>query len=190
MTRTKPKKYNLTRKNNKVKVLNPGSKPGKWKDNIIVRAYLLTLKGLRDEDLAIAFDVDINTIHYWKRTKPDFREAQDRGKKEFDACVEVALYRKALGYSHPDVHISKHKFTGEVIITPITKYYPPDTAACKFWLRNRQRERWADIRRVEGAIDHRHILDLTTLSDKELDTLDTIQSKLGIKELPEHGIND
>lgn len=186
MKRTKRRLHPKRNGTNGVK--NPGSKPVKWQDNIIERVYLLTLLGLRDEDLAVAFDVDINTIHYWKRTKPEFRAAQSKGKAEFDNCVEIALYRKALGYSHPDVHISN--FQGEITITPITKYYPPDTAACKFWLRNRQRENWADVRRIEGAVDHRHILDLTGLSDKELNQLDAIQNRLGITQLPEHGRND
>ena len=190
MTRKVPKTYQLTRKTKKKGVLNPGSKPVKWQDNMIQRVYLLTLKGLRDEDLAIAFNVDINTIHYWKRTKPEFRESQDQGKKEFDACVEVALYRRALGYSYTEEHISTDKLTGEITVTPITKHYPPDTAACKFWLRNRQRETWADVKRVEGAIDHRHVLDLTALSDKDLATLERVQKELGLKELPEHGNYD
>jgi hypothetical protein len=31
----------------------------------------------------------------------------------------------------------------------VEKFYPPDTTACIFWLKNRQREQWRDVQRHE-----------------------------------------
>jgi hypothetical protein len=58
-----------------------------------------------------------------------------------DAAVAGALYKRAMGYSHPaeKIHVTKD---GDVIKVPYTQHYPPDTAALNFFLANRQRELW------------------------------------------------
>ncbi|MCG8643425.1 MAG: hypothetical protein MI862_27100 [Desulfobacterales bacterium] len=48
------------------------------------------------------------------------------------ANVLGALYKRAVGYSHPDVHISVYQ--GDVIITDITKHYPPDPVSAREFL--------------------------------------------------------
>ena len=42
-----------------------------------------------------------------------------------DANVADRLYQRAMGYEAPDVDI--RVVGGEIIQTPLTKYYPPDT---------------------------------------------------------------
>lgn len=64
------------------------------------------------------------------------------GKEEADATIADSLYHRAKGYSHPEVHVSNYQ--GAVTLTPLTKHYPPDTAAASLWLRNRQPKRWRD----------------------------------------------
>lgn len=59
-----------------------------------------------------------------------------------DAEIASSLYHKAKGYSHPDVHISNYQ--GDITITEITKHYPPDTTAAKYWLTNRQPDLWRE----------------------------------------------
>lgn len=34
-------------------------------------------------------------------------------------------------------------------LTPVEKYYPPDTTAAIFWLKNRQKDKWRDKQEVE-----------------------------------------
>lgn len=46
--------------------------------------------------------------------------------------VYHALYKRAIGYSHPDVHISNYQ--GDITKTDIIKVYPPDPAAAKEFL--------------------------------------------------------
>jgi len=181
MTRTKPKKYNLTRKTKKVGVLNPGSKPGKWDESMIFRAMMLAMEGITEKKIAIALNVHEHTINYWKRTKPEFLEALQRGKAQYTERVEQSLVESAVGYSHPDTHFAV--IDGEVIQTPTMKHYPPNVTAQIFFLKNRAPNRWQDVHRLEGSVQHRHILDLTKLSDKELKILENV----GLVELPEHG---
>ncbi len=58
---------------------------------------------------------------------------------------------------------------GKPVIVPTVKHYPPDTTACIFWLKNRQRDRWRDKQ------DHEHTgkdggpirMDLSGLDENE-----------------------
>ncbi len=68
------------------------------------------------------------------------------GKEAPDNRVERSLYNRAVGYSHPDVHVSN--FQGQVTLTPITKHYPPDVAAAFIWLKNRRPDLWRDRQEV------------------------------------------
>ena len=100
-------------------------------------------KGYTDKQLAKHFKIGKDTLYRWKREFPEFAESIKRGKNEFDSrVVENSLLKRASGFKEDDVHISCHK--GEVIKTPIKKYYPPDVTACIFWLKNRNPQRWRD----------------------------------------------
>lgn len=69
-----------------------------------------------------------------------------------------ALYKRATGYSHEDVHISS--YMGNAIVTPIVKHYPPDRQAAQEYLD-----------RTEGKVmeRHKHEFDLNSMSDEELE---------------------
>lgn len=108
-------------------------------------AYRLALLGLTDKELARALGVGYNTLKIWKMKHPKFKAAIKNGKVPADAKVARALYQRATGYSHPDIHITV--IHGEVIITPITKHYPPDTGAAIFWLKSRQG--WREVQTHE-----------------------------------------
>ena len=47
-----------------------------------------------------------------------------------------------MGYEHDEVDI--RVVDKEVIQTPIRKYYPPDSTALIFWLKNRKPADWRD----------------------------------------------
>jgi len=181
MTRRPPKKYNLTRKQKKRGVLNPGSLPGKWDESMILRAMVLAQEGITEKKIAVALNVHEHTINYWKRTKPKFLEALQTGKQHYTERVERSLVESAVGYSHPDIHFAT--IDGQVVQTPYIKHYAPNVTAQIFFLKNRAPNRWTDVHRIEGSVQHRHILDLTNKTDEELQILKTI----GLVELPEHG---
>ena len=113
------------------------------------QAHRLALLGQTDAEMAAFFGVNEATLHRWKHAHKDFCESIKRGKADADAKVADALFQRALGYSHQDSHISNYQ--GEVIVTPITKHYPPDTAAAFIWLKNRQPDKWRD--RVEADVN-------------------------------------
>jgi hypothetical protein len=119
----------------------PG-RPSLYKPEYVVQAKKLCLLGATDRELADFFKVSEQTLNTWKAQHPEFLESLKVGKEQADQRVERSLYQRAVGYSHPDVHVSN--FQGDVTLTPITKHYPPETTAGIFWLKNRRPEEWRD----------------------------------------------
>lgn len=113
-----------------------------YKPEYAKMAEKVALLGATDADLAAIFDVSEVTIGNWKKIHKEFCLALKEGKTVADANVATRLYQRAMGYEHPEVHISNYQ--GEITVTPITKIYPPDPTSAIFWLKNRQKDRWAD----------------------------------------------
>jgi hypothetical protein len=102
-------------------------------------------------ELADFFGCGIPTMYRWRAEHPEFQNAIKVGKAELDERVERSLYQRAVGYSHPDVHVSNYQ--GEVTLTPIVKHYPPDVAAAFIWLKNRRPEKWRDKQEIDLKAD-------------------------------------
>ena len=104
--------------------------------------------GAADKQLAKTLSISEATLNNWKKKYPNFLESIKNGKDYYDTNnVEVALRERAMGYSHPDVHISVCK--GEVVITDIMKHYPPDPTCLIFWLINRSGGRWVHVNKTD-----------------------------------------
>lgn len=121
---------------------NRMGRPSPYKKEYGKIAKVLCKHGATDDALAEAFGVSKRTIHAWKKAHPDdFLHPIKEGKEEANDHVKAALYNRACGYSHPDTKFA----TFEGIISDseeYTKHHPPDTAACVFWLCNRDPENW------------------------------------------------
>ena len=184
MVRTKPpvEKKMVRTKLPKQCVKNPGSKPAKWNHNMPLLSMFFASEGYTEKEIAIKLDVHVHTINYWKRTKPAFLEALSKGKDQYTNRVEKSLIENAVGYNHPAIHFSV--INDKVVETPYIKHYPPNVTAQIFYLKNRARDRWMDVHKIEGQVNHRHVLDLTNCSLEQLNALETIGLT---KELPEHG---
>lgn len=102
---------------------------------------MLVEKGLTDEELAKVFNKNPSTINDWKKD-PEFFQVLKKGKDIADAKVVASLYKRACGYD-----IKRKMFIKGMGLMDVEQHYPPDTVACIFWLKNRQREDWKD--RVE-----------------------------------------
>lgn len=117
-------------------------RPSKFKPEFIRQAKLLANKAFTDAEVAEFFEVPRQTLYRWLSERPDFRDALKLGKEESDNRVERSLFERAVGYRHPDTHISNYQ--GVITLTPFEKHYPPDSTACIFWLKNRRPETWRD----------------------------------------------
>jgi hypothetical protein len=106
----------------------------------ITQAAKLAKLGATDVEVADFFEIDVRTLYRWKAEHDDFCQSLKTGKDEADDRVQQSLYTRAVGYEHDEVDI--RVVGGEIVQTPIRKYYPPDTVACIFWLKNRRPEQW------------------------------------------------
>lgn len=126
----------------KTKEKLPRGRPTKYSTAYNQQAYKLCLLGATDQEMADFFDVVEDTISEWKNRYPSFKAAVKKGKLIADAEVASALYQRAIGYEHNDVHIAVHE--GKPVITPIKKKYAPDTKAALAWLNVRQNTKWRE----------------------------------------------
>jgi hypothetical protein len=117
-------------------------RPTSYKPEYAEQARKLCLLGSTDKELADFFEVAESTIHLWKKDQPDFSESIKAGKQQADAEVASKLFHRAVGYEHEDVHINCYE--GQIIETPVTKHYPPETRAAIYWLNNRQKGKWRE----------------------------------------------
>jgi transposase-like protein len=129
----------------------PGNKGGygvtKYEPEMDQTVFQLAREGLSIAQIAEELGVSRPTVDNWRKIHKSFCAALDMGRELVDDQVENALFKRALGYSHPDVHISN--FQGEITVTPITKHYAPDTGAAKLWLTNRRPDKWRERTEVE-----------------------------------------
>lgn len=126
-------------------------RPTLYRDEYVEQVRRLALLGLTNDEMAKFFGVGPSTFDRWMATHDEFRCAINESKLLADGDVALSLYKRALGYSHPDVHISN--FQGMITVTDIVKHYPPDTGAAFIWLKNRQPHKWKDKVEVKEDIN-------------------------------------
>ena len=122
-------------------------RPSKFKKEFIAQAEKLCKLGATDMELADFFEVDVRTLYRWKAENEKFCQALKAGKGEADDRVERSLFARANGYEHDEVDI--RVVANAIVQTPIRKYYPPDTTAAIFWLKNRRQAEWREMKAVE-----------------------------------------
>ena len=131
-----------------------------YKPDFCPIAYKFCLLGATNDDLAGLFEVSLATIGNWLRQYPAFKKAVQDGRDVADADVAHALLQKAKGFTHEDVKILQ--IEGEAEQVEYNRYFPPDTQAAIFWLRNRRRKQWREL------IEHDH----TSVTEEKLRELE------------------
>ena len=125
------------------------ARPSKFKEEFISQAEKLCKLGATDMEIADFFEVDVRTLYRWKGENALFCQSLKAGKSEADDRVERSLFARANGYEHDEVDI--RVIDKQVVQTPIRKYYPPDTVAAIFWLKNRRAAEWREKQEVEHS---------------------------------------
>jgi hypothetical protein len=146
------------------------ARPTKYKAEYAEQALKLCRLGATDVELADFFEVSPTTIDSWKRDHKEFLGSIKKGKDFSDAEVADRLFKRATGYSHPEVDI--RVIEGEIVQTPLVKHYPPDTPAAIFWLKNRQRGKWRDKVEVDNTSSDGSMSPAApTMTEEQLDRL-------------------
>jgi len=124
-------------------------RPTKKTPQVVEKIYELARKGRSDKEIAEITGLTHRTLSNWKTWDFEFLSTFNEARKIADNMVEVSLFQKAVGYSHPDTKVFCND--GNVTTVPLMKHYPPDAIAAKFWLTNRQPERWREKLEHTGA---------------------------------------
>lgn len=93
------------------------------------------LDGLIDKQIYKNMGISRTTFYKWKSENSEFADLLKRGKEIADREVENALFKSATGFIGPD-----------------DKYYPPNTTAQIFWLKNRKKDDWKDKREQDVSV--------------------------------------
>lgn len=138
------------------------SRPTVFRPEFIEQAKEQCIAGATDQELADFFEVSVRTLYRWKNSNPEFCQALNAGKAPADDRVERSLFERACGYERDEVDV--RVVNGEIVQTPIRKFYPPDTTAMIFWLKNRKPDQWRD----KTEVDQRVKVSITDITDDEL----------------------
>lgn len=108
----------------------------------------LAMKHLSELKISKIIGITENTFTKWKRTYKEFNEAFSEGKKETIKEVESALFNKCVGFkqkvTRPIVVSDGYKEGSHIEMVTYEEKHAPDTTAIKYYLGNRDRERWRD----------------------------------------------
>ena len=126
-------------------------RPSKYRDDFPEVAAGMCRMGATDKDLAKAFGVSESTLNDWKKKFPEFSESLKEGKDHADAMVENALFKRATGYDYEEVEeVAGKSPKGQTVRRKkIVRKVAPDVTAIIFWLKNRKRAEWRDVRSNE-----------------------------------------
>lgn len=91
--------------------------------------------GLIEKQIYKNLGISKNTFYRLKKESQEFRDLLKESKDVADREVENALFKSATGFMGPD-----------------DKYYPPNTTAQIFWLKNRKHEDWRDKREQDISV--------------------------------------
>ena len=153
--------------------------------------FYLALLGMTEQQMAVVFDIPIQTFQKWKNKFPTFVEAIKKGKEQADADVVYSLYQSAVGFEHESEQIfcSKEKIydtdakgkvylkkeVPKIIRVPIVKKYPPSVKAAIKWLEIRQPAQWSQHPNVNAKLSvNQYNYDLKVLSMEQLKVLQQI----------------
>lgn len=171
------------------------------KVKIMDQVFALARFGMSNREIAEFYEVTPETIDYWTRSKPEFRDALQRGRVESSLQVTESLYKRAVGYTYTEVKRevktifdknTKQWVEMETGRTETTKHVLPSVGACARILEARHGDKWAQVLRsrsevtIDGNIAVRNAPNIdelmTLLTPKEREML----RRVGVKQLMAH----
>ena len=134
----------------------PAGRPTKLEERMIEQVFEMALLGLTDVQMAKVLGVSEVTFNDYKKKHPEFLKSLTQGKEDADGKVAKAMYKRALGLT-----ITEDALTRDGDVVQLRKELPPDTAAAKHWLANRQRNLWANNGETTIKTDTTLVITLT-----------------------------
>lgn len=172
----------------------------------------MAMRGLNDKEIATVLGVLPETFSGWKPDHPEIAISLAKGRSEVDK-VARAIHKRATGFSyvetteviapackrielHPDPEDPTRLVEVEVEIPDTVterkktrKMIPPETAAAKYVLNNRDPDHWRESTHVDHTTNGKDIgtpaIDLSKLTDDEILTLARLEAKAKGEQIPE-----
>lgn len=136
--------------------MGAGGRPTSYTEKMADQVFEMSLLGLTDAQMAKVLGICEATFNNYKHEHPKFLESLTRGREQADAKVARAMYQRALGST-----IYEEALTRDGLVVTLKKELPPDTAAAKHWLANRQRALWANNGETTIKTDQPLVITLT-----------------------------
>lgn len=111
----------------------------------------LAMLGMDDREIADALDITKHMFTRWRKRHKSIQVVLQRGRVIASARVVDSLYKKANGFSVPEEKLFYSAKHNRVVRAQTRKYYPPDTVAQIFWLKNNRPEDWRDKKEIENS---------------------------------------
>lgn len=121
-------------------------------EEICAKARRLSLLGCTHTTIAVHLGISDTTFYKWLSKSAKFAEAVKAGSIEADADVASALYRSATGNRRTverSIVLKDGKDRECVETVQETIEDAPNVTAQIFWLKNRQRQLWRDMKATE-----------------------------------------
>jgi len=132
-------------------------------------------RGATDPEIAKKLGTSVTSIRRWATEHEEFRAVLHFAKEPADDRIVRSLYEKACGFTYEDRELVKLKRADgseHVEIHTVERTVPPDTASVIFWLKNRRRDDWRDVR------EFKHDHDFSGLQSAD-QIIDAVRAKLG-----------
>lgn len=111
----------------------------------------LAMLGMPDKDIAKALGIKPSKFSEYKKNHSSIRMTLRKGRVIASGNVVKSLYKKANGFSVPEEKLFYSAKYNRVVRANTRKYYPPDTIAQIFWLKNNFPDFWRDKKEVENT---------------------------------------
>ena len=108
-------------------------------------AKALMAKGMIQRMCAYNLGISPSTLRNWQLKYPEFEAAIQEGASKADEKTVASLYKVANGFKGPD-----------------GKYYPPNERAIRYWLNNRDPNKWRDKQEIVADVR------ISDLSEEEI----------------------
>ena len=116
--------------------------------------------GATRTEIMTLLGIDANVLLLWSMTHADFAEALRANDDRRTRRVEDTLYQRACGYTYPSEKIMV--IDGQVVRVEITEIIPPDVAAARAWLEQKDAENWRPKRELNVTAQVAAITDATS----------------------------
>ena len=133
-------------------------RPSKYSKALHPKIEKLIKLGATDKDVALLLDINVDTLHEWKKKHEAFSDFYSNCRIITDTDMEQSLRKRAMGCTTTETktirRFDKERDSMELFEeSEIIKEHAPDTKALERWLYNRSPNRWKEKQEKDSQTD-------------------------------------